>query len=113
MLTYTPDSEFYNFTHVGGTAWQHESEVKEKIKDIKTSEEFAKVLNLDYTVSAHTVQTDLQHPVPDYYGIYRDDKRDFLGIAKSSKDTDPVIIQNVDTFKSIEPMLQSGILTPE
>ena len=94
---------------VEGTAWSVSKDIEDSIKNFKTSEEIITTLGLDYTVSAHNVKTDIEEPVPGYYGMYRDDKQAFLGIVKSPN---PTIIQNIDTFKVIEPLMDSGTLTP-
>ena len=94
---------------VEGTAWAVSHEVEKTIQDKTSSEDIIKSLGLDYTVSAHNVKTDIEEPVPGYYGMYRDDTNNFLGIVKSNN---LVITQNVDTFKSIEPLLEDNTLNP-
>lgn len=94
---------------VEGTAWAVSSDIEEALKDVKSSEEIITKLGLDYQVSAHHVKTDIEEPVQGFYGMYRDDTQKFLGIVKSNE---PKITQNVDTFKSIEPLMEDGTLTP-
>lgn len=94
---------------VEGTAWSVSKNIEEALKDAKTSEEIVTSLGLDYTVSAHHVKTDIEEPVPGYFGMYRDDTEKFLGIVKSNE---PHIVQNVDSFRSIEPLMENGTLTP-
>lgn len=93
-----------------GTAWMVAKDVKQAIGRLKTSDGIVTKLGLDYTVSAHNMKTDIDEPVPGYWAIYRDDSNKFLGPVKC--DT-PDLIQNVDSFRSIEPMLREGILKPE
>lgn len=94
---------------VEGTAWSVSSDIEMALKDKVSSEDIVSSLGLDYTVSAHNVKTDIEEPVKGYYGMYRDDMQSFLGIVKTDE---PKIIQNVDTFKPIEPLIEDGILTP-
>ena len=94
---------------VEGTAWSVSKDIEEALKDVKTSDGIVTPLGLDYTVSAHNVKTDIEEPVPGYFGMYRDDTETFLGIVKSNE---PKVIQNIDTFRSIEPLMKDGTLTP-
>lgn len=95
---------------VDGNAWSVAGEVKEAIRRLTTSEGIVTKLGLNYTVSAHDVKTDIEEPVPGYWGMYRDDTTSFLGIVKTEN---PNIVQNVDTFQSVEPLIKDGILKPE
>ena len=94
---------------VEGTAWAVSNDIENALKDVTTSEEIVSSLGLDYTVSAHNVKTDIEEPVKGYFGMYRDDNQKFLGIVKSEN---PKITQNVDTFKSLEPLMEDQTLKP-
>ena len=80
---------------VEGTAWSVEKPIEEALKGKTNSEDIITSLGLDYTVSAHHVKTDIEEPVPGFYGMYRDDSNTFLGIVKSAN---PIITQNVDNL---------------
>lgn len=94
---------------VEGAAWSVASDVTKDIRRLKTSEGIVKKLSLDYTVSPHHLKTDIDEPVPDFWAIYRDDTEQYLGAVKSAN---PVLIQNVDTFANIEPLIKEEILRP-
>ena len=94
---------------VEGTAWSVSSKIEEALQGKKTSEDIVTSLGLDYTHSAHNMKTDIDEPVQGYWAIYRDDTNKFLGAVKSDN---PQVVQNVDTFKSIEPLLNDGTLRP-
>lgn len=94
---------------VEGTAWSVANRIEDSLKNLTSSEAIISSLGLDYTVSAHNVKTDIEEPVPGFYGMYRDDTESFLGIVKSSN---PQITQNVDSFRAIEPLMEDGTLTP-
>ena len=94
---------------VEGTAWSVSKDIEEALKGKTESADIITSLGLDYTVSAHHVKTDIEEPVPGFYGMYRDDTEKFLGIVKSNE---PAITQNVDSFKSIEPLMEDGTLRP-
>jgi len=94
---------------VEGAAWSVSKNIEDAIKGMTSSEDIVSTLGLDYTVSAHNVKTDIEEPVPGFYGMYRDDSNSFLGIVKSEN---PVIVQNIETFQSIEGLMQDGTLKP-
>ena len=94
---------------VEGTAWSVEGKIEEALQGKKTSEDIVQTLGLDYTCSAHHMKTDIDEPVEGYWAIYRDDTNKFLGPVKMGE---PQVVQNVDTFKSIEPLMSDGTLRP-
>lgn len=94
---------------VEGAAWSVASSVTKEIRRLKTSEGIVKKLDLDYTVSPHHLKTDIDEPVPNFWAIYRDDTQQYLGAVKSSS---PTLIQNVETFCNIEPLIKEEILRP-
>ena len=98
-----------NILKVEGAAWSVASEVENAIKDIRSSEGIVKALDLDYTVSLHNLKTDIDEPVPDFYGLYRDDTNKFLGPVTSYL---PIVTQNVDSFKSVEALIEDSKFTP-
>lgn len=94
---------------VEGAAWSVAGKIEESLQGKTSSSEIVKSLGLDYTCSAHNMKTDIEEPVEGYYAIYRDDTNKFLGPVKTSN---PVIIQNEETFQSIEPLLETQVLRP-
>lgn len=94
---------------VDGNAWSVAKDVENQIKGLKTSRDIVSSLGLNYTVSAHNVKTDIEEPVPNYWGMYRDDTNKFLGISVCET---PNVIQNVDTFDSVESMIDDSTFTP-
>ena len=101
-----------SMVHVEGAAWSVSSKVEDAIKDLKTSGDIVRTLNLDYPVidrQMYVNDNDQYLEVPNYHAIYREDKDQFLGTVKSDN---PVMIQNIDSFSAIEPLLESGILQP-
>ena len=94
---------------VEGTAWSVADDITKGIKDAKTSEDIITRLGLNYTVSAHHMKTDIDEPLEGYYAMYRDDTTKFLGHVKTST---PIITQNIDSFKTIEPLLEDETLSP-
>lgn len=92
-----------------GLAWTNSGEITSAIENFKTSEEIVSALNLDYSVSKHVMKTDIDEPLAGYWAIYRDDTNKFLGHVQAY-DLEP--IQNVDSFKPIEPLLSDGTLSP-
>lgn len=94
---------------VEGAAWSVASDITKEIRRLKTSEGIVKKVGLDYTVSPHHLKTDIDEPVPNFWAIYRDDSETYLGAVKSA---DPTLIQNVDTFCNIEPLIKEDILKP-
>ena len=98
-----------NLLKVEGAAWTVAAEVEQQISSFKTSEEIIRSRNLDYNISQHNLMTDVQDPVPDFYAMYRDDNNMYLGSVLSK---DPIVTQNIDSFVSIDPLLQDGTLTP-
>ena len=94
---------------VEGTAWSVSGKIEEALQGKTKSEDIVSSLGLDYTCSAHNMKTDIDEPVEGYWAIYRDDTNKFLGPVKTMN---PVVVQNVDTFKSVEPLLEDGTFRP-
>lgn len=94
---------------VDGNAWSVAKSVENQIRDLKASSDIVSSLGLDYTVSAHNVKTDIEEPVPNYWAMYRDDSNKFLGISVCEN---PQVIQNSDTFSSIESLICDGSFAP-
>ena len=94
---------------VDGTAWEVATAVRDQISSMSDPQEMIKSLGLDYTHSLHNVKTDIDEPVPNYYSVYRDDTNKFLGIAVSQ---DPKLVQNINSFDVLAPLIEDGTLTP-
>ena len=94
---------------VEGAAWSIAAEEQEQIQALKTSRAIVSSQYLDYTVSAHNMKTDIDEPVPGYWAMYRDDTNKFLGPVKSNN---PIVTQNVDSFRSFEPLIADGTIKP-
>lgn len=72
----------------------------------KTSQEIITAAELDWTVGALSMRTDKHDLVPDYWTMYREDNENILGVVKTKQ---PNIIQNNQTFDSVENLLQSDM----
>lgn len=94
---------------VEGTAWSVAKDIEEALQSKTSSRDIVESLGLDYTVSAHHMKTDIDEPVSGISAIYRDDEQKFLGCVNTGT---PNLVQNVDTFSSLEPMLEDGTLRP-
>lgn len=71
----------------------------------KTSDEIVSQANLNWEVAAAQLYSNEFGPAEGYYEIYRTDNQRRLGVVKSSR---LMQVQNIDMFKSIEPILQDG-----
>lgn len=72
----------------------------------KTSQEIITAAQLDWDVGALTMSTELHETVPDYMTLYRKDNNKILGVVKTR---DPKIVQNVDTFNSVDHLLENDM----
>lgn len=72
----------------------------------KTSAEIISSADLGWDVSALTMRTDMHDIVPDYWTLYREDNQNILGVVKTKQ---PNIVQNTQTFESVENLLQSDM----
>lgn len=77
-------------------------------ESILSSEEIVKQGNLDWTVSALPMRTDRSDPVQGYHAIYRDDTQSILGVVNNRY---PSIVQNVDSFLLMEPLMKEGLVS--
>ncbi len=71
----------------------------------QTSDEIVKQANLNWEVAAAQLYSNEFGPAEGYYEIYRKDNQRRLGVVKSTR---LMQVQNIDMFKSIEPILQDG-----
>lgn len=85
--------------YVGGVPW-HGLGIKYDAPP-KTSEEIIKGTQLDWTVSAHVMSSDIRKE-ESYHGIYRDDTQHLFSIVHSKY---PKLVQNSDTFLALEHQL--------
>lgn len=74
----------------------------------KTSDEIVTQANLNWEVAAAQLYSNEFGPAEGYYEIYRKDNQRRLGVVKAAR---LMQVQNIDMFKSIEPILQNGTVT--
>lgn len=72
----------------------------------ETSAEIISSAELGWTVNALTMSTEKHAIVPDYFTLYREDNDNILGVVKTKQ---PKIIQNTQTFESVENLLKSDM----
>lgn len=71
----------------------------------QTSDEIVTQANLNWEVAAAQLYSNEFGPTEGYYEIYRKDNQRRLGVVKAAR---LMQVQNIDMFKSIEPILQNG-----
>ncbi len=94
--------------HVPGTLWHKLGTTF--TEPVKTSNQIASNSNMDYTISAHSMGCDILSPVKGYHAIFRDDCNQLLGVVNTPY---VQIVQNVDSFKIMEPLISRDLVTPE
>ena len=72
----------------------------------KTSAEIIAAAELGWDVGALSMRTDMHELVPDYWTMYREDNQNILGVVKTKQ---PKIVQNSQTFGSVENLLKSDM----
>lgn len=88
---------------IPGTPWQDlGTHIEEQIV---SSEQLIETAKCTYTVSSEPMYTDRSQTVMSYHAIYRDDTNQVLGVVNSNWID---LIQNVDSFKVVEPLIRSG-----
>lgn len=71
-----------------------------------SSEDMIRKADLNWTVAAAPMYSELHGQVKGYHVIYREDNNDILGVVNNAR---PVIVQNVETFEAIDSILGSKI----
>lgn len=79
-------------------------------KTVNTSEAFANMVKLNFEIDFAKMYDEVHNQVFNYHCIFRKDDLDIIGVVNKFK---PQLIQNMNAFTMIEPLLQSGIITPE
>lgn len=77
---------------------------------ISSSEEIVKKGKADWITNYIPVKTDIHDRVLDYHAIYREDTSDVFGVVRSRT---PKVVQNTDTFKTFENLMDSNYLSIE
>lgn len=72
----------------------------------KSSEDIIKQADLNWTVAAAPMYSELHGQVKGYHVIYREDTNDILGVVNNSR---PNIIQNTETFEAMDSILGSKV----
>lgn len=75
-----------------------------------TSEQIAKIGNMDYNVSAHPMGDDQSDEILGYHSYYRDDTMSMLGVVNHRF---PKILQNRDAYKIFEPLMDQKLVSLE
>ena len=94
--------------NVPGTPWDKLGTVFDS--KLVSSRSMIEKANLQYTCSAHRMSTDISERVSGYHAIYRDDNLNLLGVV--NKHT-PEIVQSVDSFRVLEPLLEQDKISVE
>lgn len=94
--------------HVPGTLWNKLGTTF--TEDLKTSEQIITQSKMNFTVSAHPMGCDIAKTVKGYHALYRDDCNQLLGVVNTAY---PQIVQNVDSFKIMEPLLSRDLVSAE
>ena len=79
-------------------------------EDSILSEDLIKKARFNYTISSHTMSSDLEARVGNYKAIYRDDTNSLLGVVNRGFVN---LVQYEDTFKVVEPLLMDKSITVE
>lgn len=90
--------------YVGETPW-HGLGTKYEVAP-KSSEAIIKGAQLDWTVEAAPMYTDLHGPITGYHAIYREDNNEVLGVVNNRY---PNMVQNADTFNAFDNLLGKSL----
>lgn len=91
--------------YVGERPW-HNLGVDMTKNPPSSSQEIICSAGLDWTVNSTPMYTELHEFVPNYHVIYREDRNTILGVVNRAY---PVLVQNTDTFNSINGILGEKI----
>ena len=72
----------------------------------KSSEEIVNGADMNWTVAAAPMYTELHGNVKGYHAIYREDNNDILGVVNNAR---PNLVQNFETFEAMDTLINKEV----